>query len=213
MKRMKCGILALLAAVSMAVLTGCGGGMTADDAKEYAQAVLDASYKGEFDSYMELTDSTEEEAREMYEGNVDTTMEVVGFEELGVSEEMQANYRQLFLDMAKQAKYSLGDVSEIENGYEIEVTVEPFTGMSNLETELTDALMADLASVTEIPSEEELNEMTMQKMYDLLSEKVANPEYGEAQTMTLRVTADSDNVYSIPEEDTTALDSAMFPSA
>ncbi|QDW75574.1 hypothetical protein FND36_07680 [Lachnospiraceae bacterium KGMB03038] len=210
---MKCGILALLAAVSMAVLTGCGGGMTADDAKEYAQAVLDASYKGEFDSYMELTDSTEEEAREMYEGNVDTTMEVVGFEELGVSEEMQANYRQLFLDMAKQAKYSLGDVSEIENGYEIEVTVEPFTGMSNLETELTDALMADLASVTEIPSEEELNEMTMQKMYDLLSEKVANPEYGEAQTMTLRVTADSDNVYSIPEEDTTALDSAMFPSA
>ena len=82
MKRMKCGILALLAAVSMAVLTGCGGGMTADDAKEYAQAVLDASYKGEFDSYMELTDSTEEEAREMYEGNVDTTMEVVGFEEL-----------------------------------------------------------------------------------------------------------------------------------
>ena len=213
MKRMKCGILALLAAVSMAVLTGCGGGMTADDAKEYAQAVLDASYKGEFDSYMELTDSTEEEAREMYEGNVDTTMEVVGFVELGVSEEMQANYRQLFLDMAKQAKYSLGDVSEIENGYEIEVTVEPFTGMSNLETELTDALMADLASVTEIPSEEELNEMTMQKMYDLLSEKVANPEYGEAQTMTLRVTADSDNVYSIPEEDTTALDSAMFPSA
>ncbi len=213
MKRMKCGILALLAAVSMAVLTGCGGGMTADNAKEYAQAVLDASYKGEFDSYMELTDSTEEEAREMYEGNVDTTMEVVGFEELGVSEEMQANYRQLFLDMAKQAKYSLGDVSEIENGYEIEVTVEPFTGMSNLETELTDALMADLASVTEIPSEEELNEMTMQKMYDLLSEKVANPEYGEAQTMTLRVTADSDNVYSIPEEDTTALDSAMFPSA
>ena len=213
MKRMKCGILALLAAVSMAVLTGCGGGMTADDAKEYAQAVLDASYKGEFDSYMELTDSTEEEAREMYEGNVDTTMEVVGFEELGVSEEMQANYRQPFLDMAKQAKYSLGDVSEIENGYEIEVTVEPFTGMSNLETELTDALMADLASVTEIPSEEELNEMTMQKMYDLLSEKVANPEYGEAQTMTLRVTADSDNVYSIPEEDTTALDSAMFPSA
>ena len=213
MKRMKCGILALLAAVSMAVLTGCGGGMTADDAKEYAQAVLDASYKGEFDSYMELTDSTEEEAREMYEGDVDTTMEVVGFEELGVSEEMQANYRQLFLDMAKQAKYSLGDVSEIENGYDIEVTVEPFTGMSNLETELTDALMADLASVTEIPSEEELNEMTMQKMYDLLSEKVANPEYGEAQTMTLRVTADSDNVYSIPEEDTTALDSAMFPSA
>ena len=29
--------------------------------------------------------------------------------------------------------------------------------------------------------------------------------------MTIRVTADSDNVYSIPEEDTTALDNALFP--
>ena len=65
--------------------------------KEYAQAVLDASYKGEFDSYMELTDSTEEEAREMYEGNVDATMAAVGFEEMGASQEMQEDYRQLFL--------------------------------------------------------------------------------------------------------------------
>lgn len=214
MKRMGGRILILALLLSLtATLAGCGGGMTAEDAKEYAQAVLDASYKGEFDTYMELTDSTEEEAESMYEGNVDATMAMVGFEEMGVSEEMQADYRQLFLDLAKQAKYSLGEATEIENGYEIEVTIEPFIGMNDLESELTNVLMQDLAGMTEIPTEEELNQMTMQTMYDLLSEKVANPEYGDPQTMTIRVIADSDNVYSIPDEDTTALDSAMFPSA
>lgn len=214
MKGMRRGILALALLLSLAaMLAGCGGGMTAEDAKEYVQAVLDASYKGEFDSYMELTDSTEEEAVSMYEGNVDTTMATVGFDEMGISEDMQEDYRQLFLDLAKQAKYSLGEATEIENGYEIEVTIEPFIGMNDLENELTNILMQDLAAAAEIPTEEELNQMTMQTLYDLLSEKVASPEYGEAQTMTVRVTADSDNVYSIPEEDTTALDSAMFPSA
>ena len=214
MKGMRQGILTLVLLLSLAaMLAGCGGGMTAEDAKEYVQAVLDASYKGEFDSYMELTDSTEEEARSMYEGNVEATMATVGFEEMGISEDMQADYRQLFLDLAKQAKYTLGEATEIENGYEIEVTIEPFIGMNDLENELTNILMQDLAAAAEIPTEEELNQMTMQTLYDLLSEKVASPEYGEAQTMTVRVTADSDNVYSIPEEDTTALDSAMFPSA
>lgn len=214
MKGMRRGILALALLLSLAaMLAGCGGGMTAEDAKEYVQAVLDASYKGEFDSYMELTDSTEEEAVSMYEGNVDATMATVGFDEMGISEDMQEDYRQLFLDLAKQAKYSLGEATEIENGYEIEVTIEPFIGMNDLENELTNILMQDLAAAAEIPTEEELNQMTMQTLYDLLSEKVASPEYGEAQTMTVRVTADSDNVYSIPEEDTTALDSAMFPSA
>lgn len=210
MKRMKCLVFALVLVISAWALAGCGG-MSEDEAKEYAQAVLDASYKGEFDSYMELTDSTEEEAREMYEGNMDATMAAVGFEELGASQEMQADYRQLFLDMAKLAKYSLGDVTEMENGFEIQVTVEPFIGLDGLETELTDAVMAQLTESGEIPDDDELNQMTMQTMYDLMQDRLEAPEYGEAESMTIRVTADSDNVYSIPEEDTTALDNALFP--
>lgn len=210
MKRMRCLVFALVLMISAWALAGCGG-MSEDEAKEYAQAVLDASYKGEFDSYMELTDSTEEEAREMYEGNMDATMAVVGFEEMGVSQELQSDYRQLFLDMAKLAKYSLGEATEIEDGFEIQVTVEPFVGLNGLETELTDSLMAQLSESGEIPDDEELGQMTMETMYDLMQDRLEAPEYGEAETMTIRVTADSDNVYSIPEEDTTALDNALFP--
>ena len=142
---------------------------------------------------------------------MDATMAAVGFEELGASQEMQADYRQLFLDMAKLAKYSLGEVTEIEDGFEIQVKVEPFIGLDGLETELTDSLMAQLSESGEIPGDEELNQMTMETMYDLMQDRLEAPEYGEAETVTIRVTADADNVYSIPEEDTTALDNALFP--
>ena len=48
MERMRRGILALaLLLLLAAMVAGCGGGMTAEDAKEYVQAVLDASYKGD----------------------------------------------------------------------------------------------------------------------------------------------------------------------
>ena len=53
--------------------------------------------------------------------------------------------------------------------------------------------------------------MTMETMYDLMQDRLEEPEYGKAESMTIRVTADADNVYSIPEEDTTALDNALFP--
>ena len=51
MKKRIAGILALTLAFAT-LLGGCGSKMTTDDAKSYAQACLDASYKGEFDEYL-----------------------------------------------------------------------------------------------------------------------------------------------------------------
>lgn len=210
MRRIKRALIALMLVLAMTAVTGCGG-MSAEEAKDYAQAVLDASYKGEFKDYIKITDSSEEEAQEMYEGNIDMTMEASGFTQMGLSEEMLADYHQLFLDLAKQAKYSVGEAKETDNGFEIPVTVEPFGGMEDLETELTDLLMEKIKGIDGTPSEEELNELTMQTMYDLVAEKIQNPEYGEAQTVTIHVTKDSDNVYFIPDNEMTELDDAMFP--
>ena len=61
MKKRIAGIFALTLAFAT-LLGGCGSKMTTDDAKSYAQACLDASYKGEFDEYLSQTDSTKEEA-------------------------------------------------------------------------------------------------------------------------------------------------------
>ena len=204
----KRGLLAVLLIAVMALLCGCGG-MSAEDAQSYAKSIMDASYKGEFDKYVEWTKSSKEEAQKLYESNVDTTMQEAGFSQLGLSD---ANYRQLFLDMIKQANYEVGEAKEAgDKAYTVDVTVKPFTGFDGLQAEVEAATMAEVENI-DVNDQNAVNELVFQKMYDLMAEKIASPTYGEATTVTITVKPDSDGVYFIDQTDMTALDDALFPS-
>ena len=206
------GVLAVLLAVVMTVLCGCSGGMSADDAKSYAQAVMDASYKGEFEDYMEWTNSTEEEAQEMYEGSLDTTMSEAGFNDLGISDELVASYRQLFQDMIGQANYTVDNaVEDGEDGYTVDVEIQPFTAFDGIQDEVNTTLGAELEGRTDL-SNDELYELIFQRMYELMSDRLASPTYGDAVTVTIRVIPDDDGVYYIPDEDLVEIDDVMFPA-
>lgn len=206
---------AVLAFIMMLSLAGCGG-MTTDDAKAYVQSVLDASYKADFSEYTEQTDSTEEEAQQLFDDNLDNIMSMGGFTDAGLSDELSANYRQLFQDMLAQAKYELGEATEGEDGgFVVEVSAEPFTAFDGLQDEVLSAVQAEMSNITDIsqmPSDEEINEMVFQKMYDSLVQRVAEPSYGEAQTVELHVELNDDNMYYINEDDLTFLDSILFPA-
>lgn len=213
--KMKKRILSVLLTVAMMLaLTACGG-MTTDDAKTYVQSVLDASYKADFSEYTEQTDSTEEEAQQLYDENLDNIMSMGGFSDAGLSEELTENYRQLFQDMLAQAKYEVGDATEGEDdGFVVEVSAEPFTAFEGLQDEVMTAVQEEMMNITDIsqfPSDEEINEMVFQKMYDSLVQRMASPAYGEAQTVDLHVEL-NDNMYSINEDDLTALDAILFPT-
>lgn len=209
MKRRK-SLIALLLTVVMVMLCGCSSGMSADDAKSYTQSILDATYKGEFKDYIKWTGSTEDEAKKLYDGNMDTTLEQAGFTELGLSDELLAKYKQLFKDMASQAKYEVGEAKEDDNdGYTVEVKVYPFTGFDGLQDEVTSQV--DVNSLTG-KSEQEIYETIFTKMYEIMAQKLESPTYGDAQTITVQVTPDDDGVYSISESDLTEIDNAMFPS-
>lgn len=214
MKTKKRILSVILAAMMMLALTACGG-MTTDDAKTYVQSVLDASYKADFSEYTEQTDSTEEEAQQLFDENLDNIMSMGGFTDAGLSEELSASYRQLFQDMLAQAKYEVGSATEGEDDvFVVEVSAEPFTAFDGLQDEVMSAVEAEMANITDIsqlPSQDEINEMVFQKMYDILVQRVAEPTYGEAQTVEVHVEL-SDNMYSINEDDLTELDLILFPA-
>ena len=211
MKKAKKRILpALLAVLAMVVLSGCGG-MSKEDAKAYAQSVLDAQYKGEFKEYIKQTESTEKEAKEMYEGNLDQMLTEAGIDKSTLPEEMVENYRNLFLDVGKQVDYQLGDAKEADDdSFTIDVKIKPLTAFEGLEDEVLSAVQSELADTEEIPAQDKINELVYGKMYDLLSEKIANPEYGDEQVITIHVKPDKEGVYYIPDEDLTALDNASL---
>ena len=201
----------VLAAVTALSITACGG-FSAEDASAYVKSALDAEYKADFDEYIKQTDSTQEEAEAMYQEGLDTITAGFGLDSLGISDELAEQYRDVATDLLALAKYEVKDAAEEGDGYAVEVSYEPYVGMQNLDQDLNAALEEITASISDIQSEEELNEMVYQKVLEILQQKVAEPEYGEEETYTIHVTKGSDNVYTITQDDLVGLDYAMFPS-
>lgn len=115
--------------------------------------------------------------------------------------------------MAKLAKYEVGEAQEsADDTFTIDVTVEPFDVFEGIADEITAAVTEEMSNMEQLPSDEEINQMVFQKMYDLMAEKIASPVYGDPVTVTITVEPDDDGVYYISEEDMTALDDALFPT-
>ena len=207
----KRGVLAAMLTGVMLVLCGCGG-MTTDEAKDYVKSALDAGYKAEFKEYAEITDSTEKEPKKEYETNLDNSMKEAGFDETGVSDELKANYRKLFEKMLKSANYKVGEVKEAgDDEFKVSVEVQPFTAFSTVSEELDNWVTDTYSNIEYVPSDEELNEAIMKKMYELMDEKMNNPTYGDKTTVIVNVKVDKDGAYYIPQKDLTAVDDALFP--
>ena len=192
----KRGVLAAMLTGVMLVLCGCGG-MTTDEAKDYVKSALDAGYKAEFKEYAEITDSTEKEAKK---------------DESKEQQNTEANYSKLFEKMLKSANYKVGEVKEAgDDEFKVSVEVQPFTAFSTVSEELDNWVTDTYSNIEYVPSDEELNEAIMKKMYELMYEKMNNPTYGDKTTVTVNVKVDKDGAYYIPQKDLTAVDDALFP--
>ena len=212
---MERGIFALVLILAMAVMTGCGG-MSTDEAKEYVQATLDANYKGEVDALVEQTDSTKEEAEKMYQQNIENGLQSMGLDELGFTEDQVQLFEQVAIDLMKQAKYSVGEVKESDDSFEVFVKAEPFTGFDNLVADMETTVMDKLTAVQEetpelLEDEAQVQELIVQIVHELMAESVANPTYGEPVDVPVNIVKNSDGAYEIVQKDLEAIDAALFP--
>ena len=199
--------LAMVVVMSLTMLAGCG--MKPDDAKAYVQATLDAGYKADFDEYAKITDSTKEDAQKLFDNNIDTVTNSLGFGALGATEETTEKYRELLKEIFAKAKYTVGDVKEKDGGFEVVVNAEPMQIFSGVQDERVTKLQEKVAKSGQ-PKEEEINQLAIDMLYDLLTEKLASVTYGEPQSVTVHVTKDSNNVWNITESDLQAVDAALF---
>lgn len=206
LKRNVSMLLAVIMVLGM--LSGCG--MKPDDAKAYVQATLDAGYKANFDEYAKITDSTKEEAQKLFDDNIDTVTDSLGFTALGATEETMDKYRELLKEIFAKVKYTVGDAKEADGGFEIEVTAEPMEIFSGMQDELVAKLQEEVAKAGNDVSEDDVNQLAIDMVHELLSEKLAEVTYGDPQTITVHVTKNSDGVWNITESDLQAVDAALF---
>lgn len=203
--------LGMLLMAVLFTLGACGGDF---DAQGYVKSTLDATTRAEFDEYVELTDSSLEEAEEMYQESIDTFM--AEFDSVGLSEELTANYRELFETALSLTKYSVGEAVKDGDDFTVPVEIEPFKLFEGFDEEVAafqEQLMAEMAEITDesqIPDESEIMERVFQAMYDTLNKQIENPTYGEKTTVEVPVTATSDNMYEVSDSDLEQLGSLLI---
>lgn len=203
------GIVSLSMAFAM---SGCASKYGPADAVTYVESVLDASYRAEFEEYMQLTDSTPEEAQAMYQQNIENVMSGVGIDSAGLSDELSGQYREIAPRLLALAKYEVTEVEREDNGFAVRVAIEPFEGYLGLEDDLVSALEEDAAGMTEMPDDLTVNEIVYQNMLEILQQKIDKPVYGDPEEYTIHVTEGDDRVYEIPKEELIELDYALFPA-
>ena len=204
----KFSLIITMAACFSMLLGGCGKKLTVEDAPAYVQSALDACYKGEFEVYMDFTNSTEEEAKELYESGLDANMEASGINDINVSQDLKDQYRQLFAGLLGISKYTVGEAKEDGEGFTVEVSVEPFIMFDTLQDDLIAALSN--SGLSEDATEDEINAFVYQQMYDLMSAKLNDPTYGDPQTVTVHIQPDEDGIQTINEDDLVQIDTVLY---
>ena len=165
---------------------------------------------------MELTGAAQEDADAIFQNNLDATMHE--FQTAELSEELEESYRSLFEKTVKQVKYTVGEAVEEEDGYTVDISVEPILLFDNTYEEFQKKAEEYAAEISnhvmegeEMPSDEEIQDHIYQTYYEVLTEELeAGLTYGETENITVHIHKTEDGVYEIPDEDLRALDQAMI---
>ncbi len=205
-QRIRVAVMAVTLCAVMVLSAGCGKKF---DASGYVKACLDLVTKNEQEDYMKLTERTKEQAEEDYQSNLDTIMS--DFAALGISDELQDKYRAFYADILKSTKYTVLEAKEDGDNFTVDVEVEQLTGVFNgVQDELVTAAQEYAEGLTEQPTNEEANEWTANKLYEILMERMSSSlTYNEKKTITVHVQL-NDKIYEIPQSDYDALDAALI---
>lgn len=213
--------IALVLALS---LSGCGilsllGADPADTMKVLVQGNLDEIYLGKYNSdFLELTDTTEEEAEQNYldglavEADVYAQMCSIDY----LTDELKAEIIDLYKEIYSHSKYEIGEVQKIDDDtYGVQLTVYPIDIMQ----QFLDASGAAADEFNAQYSEEEqeliytdedayaaYDEAWARMTIELCRSLIPNIGYMEPVTMLVQVVRGDDDLWAINENDFNEID-------
>lgn len=213
MKRMKRVALLLVAVMLVSVLGGCGNSF---DASAYMKAVLDNSYKNDSSGFVKLKVGTKEEAEKVYEEGIDTEMKGLT-SQVKLSDELQAEFREIIKSMLKEVKYTVGDAEKQDDGsYVVTIKYQQLVVFAPAIEKFQEDSEAYVAEITEkamneeeTPSEDEINEAVFALLKDALKGSMEKVTYGEEQTTTVKIEL-INKVYTPNEKDVANLESVLL---
>lgn len=199
-----------LIASMMFALTGCGKKF---DARRYVKGCLDASTKGVFTDYCDMTNSTEEEVKEQYETRMNTELESMTGS-ITMTDEMRQRYLTIYKQIYSNCKYEVGEAKEgKDQSYTVPVKICRLNIFKSALDETQQRLQQRIEEMIQ-NKQPTSTEVTMQIYVEILAgvfeEKLQNPEYAAEETVTVSIVVNSDSdEYKIADEDVVKLFAAL----
>ncbi len=195
------------AAVTLLSLTGCGN--AAKTYTDYVQSVLDCTYKNITDKYMELTESTTEEAADVYQGEVDYMVQLIYYYydvyEDYVDDSTKTGYEALAKDILAKVNYTVEPAVRSGSSYHVTVTSQPIDFWDityDAVNELYDDKYAD-RFLDESLSDEDYEAAEGEWASDVLttlSGYTSQIGYKDTQSTIVEITTADDGTYGIDEK-------------
>lgn len=213
--------IALVLALS---LSGCGvlsllGADPTESVRTLVQGNLDEIYLGKYNSdFLELTDTTEEEAEQNYLDGLAVEAQV--FAQLCsidyLTDELEAEVVDMYKEIYSHSKYELGEVQKIDDDtYGVQLTIYPIDIMQ----QLIDASGAAAEEFNAQYSEEEqalinsdadayaaYDEAWAHMTIELCRSLIPNIGYMDPVTMLVQVVRDTDGLWVIDDNDFNEID-------
>ncbi len=215
--------MAAIAAVVMlgASMTGCS--QAAKTYTKYVEAVLDATYKGDFTEYLNQVDTTKEEAQAVYEEGLEYMAEwIYGYyyvEADYISDTTRDGYLQLSKNIYSKLKYTVNDAEKAGDKYHVTVVMEPIDFWEITEDDVLafyDEFMTeheDAYSGAEELSDAEWTEIEEEYavgILDILNSYVSKMGYKDPVNQIVEITFDDDGKYGVADSDWVTIDEALL---
>ena len=204
------GIIAVVSATAV-LLTGCGG-VDSSFSADYVAAIMDASYKGDFEHYLSMTDSSEESAEEIYDSTVSYFAESIAYYcEVytdDISEEIYAEYITFAEELLSKAKYTVSSSESGKDSCYVTVSVKPQNLLEQIEDDIEECVDDYNTALEAIGFEtmtdeeyQELEDSYAESVLEALKENAANLEYKDNVDYTIEIIIDDEGYYAPANED------------
>lgn len=207
-------VIALTLVMALGIMTGCGPKKpTAEDAQAYVKAVLDLMCTGDYDHSVDLADVESGQETAIRDEVVKSMVDEVAAS-ASLDPDVAEDFTNLMLEAFGKAKYTVGEATPTEDGFDVTVTMEPLKVFNVTESEFEEAVTAKVmedAETVAAMNETEQTNYVMKILIDFMRKGLEDPQYDDPEDVVVHYgPIDDKGSYGCSKEDGEKLGAKLF---
>ena len=201
------------------LLSGCFLDKKAEEYGQYVKSAMDASYLGEFDNYLELADTTEEDSIELYNNTISyLAYAIMDYNYVNydvISEETIEKYYELAKKALQKTNYKVNDAKKVDGIYQVKAEITPIDVLESTYDdvdEYIDIFNAKYPDLSSLSTEKliEAEEEYADEILKIITPYVDNMNYKDTISKIVEIQFDDDGLYGISEDEWEDIDNYVM---